>query len=146
MTALPERLDFTQHFAPESGLIQRARETECAVAPVDDTGPFILAFEDSDHIHEVTLYRDGEAWHGNCWALDDHGNRKQQCKGLTYNEGLCAHLWRVQSDAALGDVDVADAEEERVQGHVERLSADGGEYRPGRVERHRVLERARRAP
>lgn len=123
---MPERLDFVRHLDPESTSVQRARDEPAAVAPVDETGPFIVAFENGDDIHEVTLYRDGETWHGDCWALHENGDKHGRCKGLTYSDGPCAHLWRVRSDAARGEVDVADAEEERADHHVEKVHADGG--------------------
>ena len=122
---MPERLRFKEHLDPESGSVQRAREQEAAVAPVDDTGQVIIEFADSDATHEVTLRRDGTEWYGDCWALHENGDKHGRCKGLTYSDGPCAHLWRVRSAVARGDVEVPDVQEERADHHVEKVRADG---------------------
>lgn len=123
---MTERLDFLGQLYDASGSAERARESEVAIASVDPGGPFIVAFEDGDDVHEVSLHRDGDDWMGDCWALHDGGDRHQRCKGLTYSDGPCAHLFAVRQAVARGTVDVLDAAEERADHHVERVMADGG--------------------
>ncbi|WP_255149007.1 hypothetical protein [Halorarius halobius] len=126
---MTDRLRFLDALHADSGSAERARDSEVAVAPVEPTGPFIVAFEDSDSVHEVTLRRDGEAWHGDCWALHEDGDRHGRCKGLTYSDGPCAHLFAVRSAVADDDrpgVHVRDAAQERADSVVERVRADGG--------------------
>ncbi|WP_255195261.1 hypothetical protein [Halorarius litoreus] len=122
---MTDDLDFLAQL-DESGSAERAREHEVAVGPVEPTGPFIVAFEDSESVHEVTLRRDGDDWHGDCWTLHDDGSKHERCKGLTYSDGPCAHLYAVRQAVARDEVDVLDAVEERAEHHVERVMADGG--------------------
>ena len=126
---MTERLRFLDAIEASSGSAQRARETELAVASVGDTGPFIVAFEDGNSVHEVALRRDGEEWHGDCWTLHEDGQRHGRCKGLTMSDGPCAHLFAVAQADASDEIEVPDAEEVRADHHVERIRADGGRRR-----------------
>lgn len=121
---MTERLAFEAHLG-DNGSVRRARETEAAVT-VEQPGVVLLAFADSDDVHEVVLRRDGDEWHGDCWALHSDGDRRERCRGLTYSPGPCAHLWRVRSAVAAEEIGVPDAAEERADHHVERARADGG--------------------
>lgn len=123
---MTKRLAFDAHLAPDDGSVQRARETPAHVVADESGGPFLLAFADSDDVHEVLLRRDGDEWYGNCWALDDDGNRDERCRGLVYSNGPCAHLWRLRSDAAAREIEVVDAAEARAEQAVEEIVADGG--------------------
>lgn len=123
---MTERLSFEEHFTPHNGSVERGRETAAHVVTDEPGGPFLLAFADSDDVHEFVLRRDGDEWHGNCWALDDDGNRDEWCRSLVYSEGPCAHLWRLRSDVAAGEIKVIDAAEARAEQVVEEIVADGG--------------------
>jgi len=123
---MTDQLAFRAHLAPNDGSIERARETPAHVIADEPGGPFLLAFADSDDVHEVLLRRDGDEWYGNCWALDDAGDRDERCRGLVYSEGPCAHLWRLRSDVAAGELEVIDAVEARAEQAVEEIVADGG--------------------
>ncbi|WP_255198569.1 hypothetical protein [Halorarius litoreus] len=127
---MTEELDFLYHL--DRGSAERARENEVAIGPVEPTGPFIVAYADSESVHEVTLRRDGDDWHGDCWTLHESGERHERCKGLTYSDGPCAHLFAVRQAVASDDRDdvaVRDAAEERADHHVECALADGGRRR-----------------
>lgn len=123
---MTNQLSFEAHFAPDNGSVERARETAAHVLTDDPGGPFLLAFADSDNVHELMLRRDGDEWHGNCWALDESGDRIERCRGLVYSDGPCAHLWCLRSDVAAGKIEVLDAAETRAEQAVEEIVADGG--------------------
>jgi len=123
---MTDRLSFEAQFAPDDGSVERARETAAHVVTDEPGGPFLLAFADSDDVHELVLRRDGDEWHGNCWALDERGDRVERCRGLVYSDGPCAHLWRLRSDVAAGENEIVDAVEARAEQAVEEIVADGG--------------------
>lgn len=123
---MTDRLDFAAHFDVDLGAVERAREQPVEVAPVDPGGPILVCFEDGADVHEVVLRRDGDEWHGDCWMVDDGGDRTGRCRGHVYHDAPCAHLWAVRSAVAGGEVEVRDAAEERADHAVEKAMADGG--------------------
>lgn len=95
MTAEP--INFEGHFDPDSTSVQRARETESHISDMGDS--WLVAFRDSESVHEVELEQGHQEWRGTCWTLNEDGDRVQQCPGYSFHDGPCAHLWLVRSQA-----------------------------------------------
>jgi hypothetical protein len=86
----PRRLDLFDALDGDSSSVTRARDAdaEVAVVPLDEPGHVLVAFADGDHVHDLLLRRDGEAWEGDCWAVrDGSGEPVRRCKGLTLSDG-----------------------------------------------------------
>lgn len=95
-------LDFKTHFDTDSASIKRARTEAHHVVP--DGDGWLIAFETSEHVHRVELHQGENQWHGQCWDLDEDGHRNGRCKGLTYSDGPCAHLWLLRSQRDVLDI------------------------------------------
>jgi hypothetical protein len=80
----------------DGGSIQRARSTDHEVTndPLGDG--WIVAFEDSEDVHEVLLHETADAWKADCWKLNHEGERTGRCPGWA----PCAHMWAVRSTVA----------------------------------------------
>lgn len=118
---MTEAINFEGHFDADATSVERARETPVAVERVDSTGPFLVAFEDGERVHEVTLTRDGDEWRGSCWSLDEDGDRVGRCRGWVHHDGPCAHLWAVRSEAFIGEDPAAGADEREFGRPEEKL-------------------------
>lgn len=125
----PRRLALLDALEGDSSSVDRARDSEAVVQPLEEPGHVLVGFADGDHVHDLLLRRDGDEWMGDCWAVrDGDGEPIRRCKGLTLSDGPCAHLLAAWSDE--GDDWVApDTAEERADHHVEELLADGGRRR-----------------
>lgn len=110
----------------DSSSIERARETPVEVTTEPWGASYLAAFEDSDDVHEVILTREPDGWHGDCWSLDENGERTGRCRGWVHHDGPCAHLWAVRSHVAYERLADEDARHDL---DVERARADGGERR-----------------
>lgn len=109
----------------ESSSIERARDTDHFIEQLQHRGPYLVAFEDSDTVHEVELRRDAEgSWSGDCWTLDESGQRVGHCQGWAFHDTPCAHLWAVRSHKAAQFFEEADPH----SNDVERVMADGGHH------------------
>jgi hypothetical protein len=122
-------LAFLDHLDGEKGSLIRARDGEVSVVPLDQPGHLLVAFADSEHVHDLLLRRDGDEWKGDCWAVaDGTGEPIRRCRGLEYDDGPCAHLFAAWSDDGEG-WSAPDVGERRADHHVEELLADGGRQR-----------------
>jgi hypothetical protein len=84
----------------DDGSIARAKQKPVEVLS-DLTGDgWIVAFEDSEDVHEVLLNDNAGQWYADCWKLDEHGDRVGRCRGWVHHDGPCAHLWAVRSKVA----------------------------------------------
>lgn len=88
-------LNFEAHFDADSTSVRRARETDSEVTIIGDT--YLVAFEDSEDVHEVELTYTVDGWRGVCYTVDHNGERTGHCPGLEYHDAPCAHLWLVRS-------------------------------------------------
>jgi hypothetical protein len=90
---MTESLQFHRYLARETGSVERAREQEADIEP-RGTYAWWCRFEDGDHAHRVLLKPTDDGHEGTCLRLED-GDPAGRCKGLTYNDGPCAHLFAV---------------------------------------------------
>lgn len=110
----------------DSSSIERARNTPVEIVRDPVTDSHLVAFEDSDDVHAVELTRHTDGWRGDCWSLNEEGDRVGRCRGWVHHDGPCAHLWALRSHRARQRLDDADA---RHSTDIERAVADGGRER-----------------
>lgn len=139
----PKEVEFDP--TKESGSLERAREMEVHIERIDPNGPFIAAFEDGEHVHEVVLERYRDGFRADCWRLDDEsGRRVGRCRGWVNHEGPCAHLWVVRSEVAAALLGSRRRVQERAE-NVESFDRDeedfadnqGFDWTPHAVQRFR---------
>lgn len=109
----------------DSGSIDRARNTPVEIVHDYSADSYLVAFEDSESVHEVELSRHSNGLRGHCWSLNDRGERIGHCRGYVYHDTPCAHLWAIRSHVAherLCD------EDERYSDDIERALTDGGHH------------------
>jgi len=117
-------LNFEGHFDPDATSIRRAREKSSEFTKFGNSR--LVAFEDSEEVHDVQLQDTVDGPDGMCWIVDHDGERTGPCPGLEYHDGPCAHLWLVRSQCfrpVLAD-----------GGHVEAPAAGHDERTFGRPE------------
>lgn len=120
------RCRFFDYLDDDNGSVTRARSTPAHVAELAEGGPWAVMFEDSGQLHEVELAEVNGAYHGDCFDLDEHGDRVQRCRGFAFNDGPCAHLYVVWSRLGRGDIDLKPPREERVRADGGRRLLGGG--------------------
>lgn len=104
-------INFEGYFDTDSAQVKRARETPSEITNIGDS--WLVAFEDSNDVHEVELTHTPEGFDGVCWIVDENGERVEECPGHQYHNGPCAHLWLIRSESS-----------------IPRVIADGGTYDP----------------
>lgn len=102
----------------------------------DPDAALIEQIEERPNVWKVTLPDSSAVYR--CRYELEHGARVGfcECKGYEYGDGPCVHLCTLRqaefvgapraADARGQPVRAVDADEERAQGHVERVMADGG--------------------
>lgn len=91
-----QRLDFDLVREEYANRWNRAKDGDSHVERVD-TETWRVSFADSDEVHELLLYEDGEDNVGFC-----------DCDGFTFHEGPCSHLIRAKMAAAIRELDLPD--------------------------------------
>ena len=117
-----EPIDFDLLAYGEHGSVVRARDTPSHIVHDPEGRSYIIAFEDSENVHEVELHRNEDGYYGDCWTLDNRSHRTGRCRGNVYHDAPCAHLWAVRSFIARQHRD----HDVRHDNHVERAVADVG--------------------
>jgi len=104
------------------GSLERARTTDFHVERDPSGDGYLIAFEDSEDVHDVTLERGPGGWTGDCRIVDPDADRFERCPGFAHHDGPCAHLWAVRSWIARERR--RDRDERHAQ-DVDRARADG---------------------
>jgi hypothetical protein len=111
----------------DSSSLQRARDTPVEVVHDPQGDSYLIAFEDSDDVHEVEMSRHTDGWRADCWMLDESGKRTGRCRGWVHHDGPCAHLWAVRSQLAHDRLEDANRRHDLDDEQVVYTVGSGGE-------------------
>jgi hypothetical protein len=93
LAAMTDSLEFHRYLARETGSVERVRDQQADIEP-RGTYSWWCRFEDGDNAHLVLLKPTDDGHEGTCLTLED-GDPAGRCKGHTFNDGPCAHLFAV---------------------------------------------------